>query len=288
MAFMVLPLVSGQEETPSGDDGLGFFQGIDGLYKKEHIANKKFIPYKNVREADVLWMKTVWRIVDLREKQNLPLYYPTEPIDERRSLMQVIYDAAKINDIDLYVASGSSDEFAQRLKFEDFADKLGATAAYDTIMEDINTGQMKSVHVDASEGSLDEIQKFLIKEVWYFDRRYSYMDCRIIGLCPIREYKKGEGEGARTVQTLLCWVYFPQLRPILSKQEVYNTRNDAQRESLDDIFHKRHFSSYIFRESNVYNNRSIVDYASGRVDTRLESERIKEVIMLKEHDMWEF
>ncbi len=283
LAFVAMPFVSAQE-TEEGQD---FFQGIDGLYKKEHIANKKFIPYKHVREADVLWMKTIWRIIDLREKQNLPLYYPTTPVDSRRSLIRLIYDAAAINDIQLYSTS-ENDEFAKRMEFEDFAAKIGATAAFDTVMEDINTGEMKTVHMEASEGNLTGVQKYLIKEVWFFDRRYSYMDSRIIGICPILEQQVGEGESARFDQIQLCWIYFPQLRPFLSQQEVYNTRNDAQRESMDDIFHKRHFSSYIFKEANVYDNRSITMYASGRVDTRLESERIKELIFTKEHDMWEY
>ena len=50
---------------------------------------------------------------------------------------------------------------------------------------------------------------------------------------------------------------------------------------------KRFFGSYITRESNVYNNRGIDQYAVG-MEAMLEAERIKTDIFNFEHDMWEF
>ena len=49
---------------------------IDGVYIKEHIPTKRMIPYEFVREADVVWSKRVWRVIDMREKINLPIYLP--------------------------------------------------------------------------------------------------------------------------------------------------------------------------------------------------------------------
>jgi hypothetical protein len=51
---------------------------LDGIYVKEHHPAKRVIPYTPLREADVMWLKRVWRVIDLREKINHPLYYPTE------------------------------------------------------------------------------------------------------------------------------------------------------------------------------------------------------------------
>jgi hypothetical protein len=50
------------------------------VYEREHIPNKNPVPYEYMREADVMWSKVVYRMIDLRQKQNLPLYYPTKPI----------------------------------------------------------------------------------------------------------------------------------------------------------------------------------------------------------------
>ena len=66
---------------------------VDGIVKKQHVKAKKPLMPAYVREANVLWAKTIWRIIDLRQKQNLYLYYPTQDIDERKSLTRVLYDA---------------------------------------------------------------------------------------------------------------------------------------------------------------------------------------------------
>lgn len=53
---------------------------VDGVYIQEHIPTKRMIPYEYVREADVVWSRRVWQYVDLREKINLPMYYPLDEI----------------------------------------------------------------------------------------------------------------------------------------------------------------------------------------------------------------
>ncbi len=55
---------------------------LDGVYVQEHIPTKKVIPYEFVREADVTWSKRVWRVIDLREKFNHPLYYPLDELEQ--------------------------------------------------------------------------------------------------------------------------------------------------------------------------------------------------------------
>lgn len=51
---------------------------VDGVYIQEHIPTKRMIPYEYVREADVVWSRRVWQYIDLREKINLPMYYPLD------------------------------------------------------------------------------------------------------------------------------------------------------------------------------------------------------------------
>ena len=63
---------------------------LDGAYIKEHTKTKRVVPYPHIREADVMWYRRVWRTIDLREKMNHTLYYPTEPINDRKSLFDVI------------------------------------------------------------------------------------------------------------------------------------------------------------------------------------------------------
>lgn len=79
----------------------------DGIYDKENSVKRRFIPYTFLREADAQWTKRTWRIIDLREKINQPLYYPTDYSTSRISLIQVLQKALLSGDI---LAFNSTDE----------------------------------------------------------------------------------------------------------------------------------------------------------------------------------
>ena len=124
-----------------------------------------------------------------------------------------------------------------------------------------------------------------MKEVWFFDKQRSKLEVRIVALGPIREYIddiSGDLTHARA-----GWISFKRLRPLLANNEVFNPNNDAERRTFDDIFFKRHFSSYIVQETNVYEDRKISLYKFGQ-DSLLEGERVKQFIFKVEHDLWEF
>ncbi|MBW7936137.1 MAG: hypothetical protein H3C71_03040, partial [Flavobacteriales bacterium] len=65
----------------------------DGVYDKIHYPNRRVVPYSFLREADVMFARRVWRKIDLREKINQPLYYPTVPTNQRKNLITVLMDA---------------------------------------------------------------------------------------------------------------------------------------------------------------------------------------------------
>ena len=57
--------------------------------------------------------------------------------------------------------------------------------------------------------------------------------------------------------------------------------------SWEDVFEARLFSSYIIKESNVYDRR-IKDYKSNPMALLLESDKIKKGLFNFEHDLWSY
>lgn len=253
---------------------------LDGVYVKEHTPERKVIPYTHLREADVMWSKRIWRVIDLREKINHPFYYPTAPINNRKSLIQVVMDGI-LDDGTITAYNSLDDEFKQPMTK---AEVQAMMSKVDTLwVENIDTGvpEMKVVN---NAFNPESVKKFRVKEDWFFDKQKSVLEVRIVGICPVQEIYNDDGSFKG--DNPLFWIYFPEARYTFANAEVFNRHNDAERRTYEDIFWKRFFGSYIYKEQNVY-DRNIREYAIG-MDALLESERIKEDIFNLEHDLWEF
>lgn len=257
---------------------------LDGAYIKEHTKTKRVVPYTHIREADVMWARRVWRTIDLREKMNHPLYFPTEAINDRKSLFDVIRQGLLVDgSITAYSvgAIGTDDEFKKPLLASELKELF---TRLDTQMtESLETGDMEMVVQEINLESRD-IKMYNIKEDWIFDKQRSTMDIRIIGIAPMQE-KRGD-DGEIRGYTPLFWLYYPECRYLFANWEAFNRENDAERRSFEDIFWKRQFSSYITKWSNVY-DRGINQYKTG-LNALLEGEEIKQQLFEFEHDLWNF
>ena len=49
---------------------------LDGVYIQEHIPTKRVVSYIHLREADVMWSKRIWRVLDLKEKRTINFIIP--------------------------------------------------------------------------------------------------------------------------------------------------------------------------------------------------------------------
>ncbi|MBW8334922.1 MAG: gliding motility protein GldN [Prolixibacteraceae bacterium] len=260
-------------------------QIIDGAYVRTDAYKRKPTPLPYVREADVMWSKKVWRIIDLREKMNQPLYFPTKEVDGRRSLVNLFLEGIKDGKITAYDAK-NDDEFKIPMTYEQVKEAFGATTRTRKV-RDIDTGELVD-RVVAGEVSSEEVKQFMLKEEWYFDKQSSTLNVRVIGICPIQEFYRDEDANQEDVQRRqVFWIYYPEARELLAANEVFNSQNTARNSSYDDIFLKRRFNSYIVKEANIYNNRDISQYLIGK-NAMLESKRIEKEIFDYEQNLWEY
>ena len=258
---------------------------LNGAYVKETNITKRVIPYPPLREADVMYTRRVWQQMDLREKLNHQFYYPISPIQDRKSLFDVVKHAL-LTEGSLVAygtgPTGDDDEFRYPYSPSQVDSLLNPTVMVPQF--DLNTGEKIGDMPQRTTIESQSIVRYLIKEDWIYDRQRSERYVRIIGIAPQVENfdKEGESTGFKT----LFWLYYPECRYVFANAEVFNIYNDAQRRTYEDIFQKRFFSSFVIKESNVY-DRKIQSYARG-LDALAESQRIKDELFELEHDLWHY
>ena len=254
----------------------------DGVFDEIHIMEKKPIPYYPVREADVIWEKRIWRTIDLRQKINHPFYYPETPQKGWKNFMTVVMDAIREGTITAYDPT-KDDQFLVPLTYQEIEKKF---TRIDTVpIYDPNNPQViLRYDVVQEDFNSSDVQRIKLKEDWFFDKQRSVMDVRILGICPVRNLYDDDGNYFGLEE--MYWIYFPEARPVFAQSIVFNKNNSAEERTYDELFWKRKFGSYVYKEENVY-NREITDYASG-MDALLEAERIKTNLFEFEHELWEF
>ena len=155
---------------------------------------------------------------------------------------------------------------------------------YKDVMEVISlTEEINGIAMDPEVIKSIDISAYRVKGMWYFDKRQGELRYRLLGIMPIgKNIKDDDGKN----DTDLFWVWYPSIRKVLHNELVFNDKNNATRISFDQLLVSRRFSSYIYKEDNIYGDRAVKDYKKPGLESILESERIKKEILDFEQDMW--
>ncbi|OYU84146.1 MAG: gliding motility protein GldN [Flavobacterium sp. BFFFF2] len=280
--------------------------------------NDKPLPYGYVHDRDIMMGRMIWELIDLDERVNFPLYYPTDTNNignDRRSLFDVILKNVKSGRIkEVYSDSYFNTKKTLKEMQSSFKHRDTLQAGFDEINNNYDAYYPKEKEVRVKEGKqwvikkqpatpakeLDkqfinerelaaiDISGYKIKGYWYFDKRQGELKYRLMGICPVAPEARDIGKDNPDVIELF-WIYYPSIREVLHEAKSFNNRNSAMPISFDHLLNSRRFSGVIQKEENVYGDRQIEDYMKDNSQIQLiESERVKEKIRDFESDMWNY
>ncbi|MEM1123069.1 MAG: hypothetical protein AAGJ18_21685, partial [Bacteroidota bacterium] len=95
---------------------IAWSQPMNDIVQPKIMKQKRVLSYAPVQERDIMWKKYVWRIIDVREKMNLPFVYPNAPFFE------IMTQAAQKGELALY--SPEDDQFSYNLSDNELHEML--------------------------------------------------------------------------------------------------------------------------------------------------------------------
>lgn len=263
------------------------------------------------RIDDVIWSRVVYRIIDMRYRQNFQLYFPTNLDNpDYRNLFKVIIDAV-VDGMPIYPRAETLkpdfkntepmakhqiprdgmfpfDQSAEKPDDEDYYDI--SKSRYMLVNYDSITDELKSQPYYFQEIAKNQV-KYLIQEVVFFDKHTSRLHTKIMAIAPLHPWNIAETDSTQIMsalnQSVMFWVPFDALRPYIAMQYAIPNRNETKRVTFDEFFQKRLFTSYLVGEGNMY-NRWIPDYAVGYDEIKKEQDRIATELLNFEQDLWEY
>lgn len=259
----------------------------DNAFDKSNLTQRNPLPYEHLRWDDALYAEKVWRELDLREKMNKVFQY--EAVDDNGSQMFVtmLMKAVQTGEVTAF----SDDRFTTPISLGELALLTSGSLDTNKIMDIKDLDKVIGLSVSRKSFDAKTVTKIRLKEEWVFDRESSRMFVRILGIGILKtEYFPNTQPPKERGTSNLFWVYYPDLRPMLAKYEVYNPKNMGQsRMTWEELFESRMFSSYIVKSTiDNASNKMIRNYINDPILRLLEGDNIKEKIFNFEQDLWSY
>lgn len=211
---------------------------------------QSFYEVKEPSDADLQWMKVIYRQLDLTKGKNPALYYPEEPNEDGQSLFFIIMRLLANNEIKAYEYLDGREMFT-----DEFQIKVGEMLdRFHILYSNAKGSTEKNPKYSIEDADIpgNEILSYYIIEKWEFDTRTNSMKARVEALCPVLH--RQDEFGGEAIRYPMFWVKLNELRPYMAQQYVFtDDDNNLQRYNLDDFFKLNMYSGEIYKVKNLRN-----------------------------------
>jgi gliding motility associated protien GldN len=198
--------------------------------------------------VQAVWLREMYRIIDLNKDNNAALKYPVQPIGDRVNLFTLVFKLLSENKIDAYAYTDNTEVFtdAGKIPFEEVlkSNQIPYTTE--------GAGENIKYIIDEIDVPSEDVSQYLIKEGWFFDQATGSFNNRITAICPIivrLDYSDNTFH-----RSPVCWILYENVRPYLSREMIMTSDiNNALTYTMDDFFTKKMYSGDIIKTVNLKN-----------------------------------
>ena len=223
--------------------------------KKEGAAvitdrQQSFYEVREPSDADLQWMKVIYRQIDLTKGKNPALYYPEEPNADGENLFFIIMRLLANNQISAYEYLDGREMFTDEFKIK-VGEMMDRFHIYYTEAKG-STEKNPIYEFETADIPSNEVLSYYIIEKWEFDTRSNQMKARVEALCPVLH--RMDEYGGEAVKHPMFWVKLNDIRPYMAQQYIFtDDDNNLARYSIDDFFKLNMYSGEIYKTKNLRN-----------------------------------
>lgn len=209
---------------------------------------QSFFENKEPHDADLAYVRQIYRSLDLSKEKNTPLYFPEDVIDGQENLFRIIMRLVVEGKIPAYEYLDGREIFSDQYKIK-VGDMLDRFEIYYT--QTGGNGKNPRYEIAEPDVPTNQVLNYYIIEKWEFDRRSNRMKTRVEAICPVlNKY----GDFGETNRYPMFWVKFDALRPWLAQEYIFlSDDNNLPQYSLDDFFNMGMYDGEIYKTQNLRN-----------------------------------
>lgn len=213
---------------------------------------QSFYEVKEPHDADLQWMKVIYRSIDLTKGKNAALYYPEIPNEDGSNLYFIIMRLLANNQLAAYEYLPDGREmFTEEYRIKDVGELFTRFQLYFTEAKG-STEKNPLYEFEDADIRGNEVLCYYIIEKWEFDTRSNQMRPRVEALCPVMvQVDDFTGE---SMPYPMFWVKLNDIRPYMAQQYVFtDDDNNLPRYSIDDFFKLNMYTGEIIKTKNLRN-----------------------------------
>ncbi len=243
---------------------------------------EQFYEQQPASDADLQWMRVIYRQIDLEKDKNAPLYYPEDELDGQKNLFRVIMELLAQNTVPAYEYLDGREIFteAYRVQPRDVLDRFHIM--YNPAKG--STERNPRYEIDPSDVPANEVLSYYLIERWEFDARQNRVRTRVEAVCPVL-HRSGDF-GGEAVKYPMFWMRMEDIRPYIAQQQIFiSDDNNLPSCNIDDYFALNLYEGDIYKTRNL-KNKSMAQLYPDPDDLRRAQDSIQNRLTSFETSLW--
>lgn len=243
---------------------------------------QQFYSKSSANDADLMWMRVIYRDLEMDNPKNAALYYPEDVVDGQENLFRIIMRLLADNALPAYEYLDGKEIFTDqyRLKVSDMLDRFHVlyTPAKGS------TEKNPRFVIEESDVPANEIRSYYILERWEFDAKTNKTRRVVEAICPVLH--RADEFGVDAVRYPMFWVKLDAIRPYLAQQYIFiDDDNNLPRYTYDDFFTMAMYDGDIYKTRNL-TNRSMMQMFPDPDDRKRAQDSIQNRLESFDKNLW--